>query len=75
MSGHLNFDEQGKAIAVIGKRTLFLSDKPVEDGVNELKTKGELTIQPICDKKTERIVLYVSGMSGSGKTVYTENFI
>ena len=71
----LNFDEIGKAIAVIGKRTLFLSDKPVEDGVNELKTKGELTIQPICDKKTERIVLYVSGMSGSGKTVYSANFI
>lgn len=71
----LNFDEQGKAIAVIGKRTLYLSDKPVEDGMNELKTKGDLTIQPICDKKTERIVLYVSGMSGSGKTVYTASFI
>ena len=53
----LNYDEIGKHVATIGKRALYLSDKPVDDGVNELKTKGDLTIQPICDKKTERIVL------------------
>jgi hypothetical protein len=71
----LNYEEIGKQVAVIGKRTLYLSDKPVDHGVNELKTKGDLTIQPVCDKKTERIVLYVSGMSGSGKSVYSANFI
>jgi hypothetical protein len=71
----LNFDEQGKAIAVIGKRTLYLSDKPVEDGVNEFKVKGDFVVQQIPDKKTERSVLYVTGMSGSGKSVYSKAYI
>ena len=71
----LNYDEIGKHVATIGKRALYLSDKPVEDGVNELKTKGDLTIQPVCDKKTERIVLYVTGMSGSGKSMFSASFI
>jgi hypothetical protein len=75
MSGNLNFDDMGKMVAVIGKKTLYLSDKPVEDGVNELKTKGDVRIQQIPDKKTERSVLYITGMSGSGKSVYSKNYI
>ncbi len=51
MSGNLNFEDIGKMVAVIAKKTLYLSDKPVEDGVNEFKTKGGLTIQHIPDKK------------------------
>ena len=68
MTGNLNFDEIGKMVAVIGKKTLYLSDKPVEDGVNEFKVKGDLSVQQIPDKNTERSVLYSTGMSGSGKS-------
>jgi hypothetical protein len=76
MAGHLNFDEFGKMLCKVGdKRVLYLSDKPVEDGVNELKTKGDATIQHIPDKKTERSVLYITGMSGSGKSVYATKYI
>ena len=71
----LNFDEMGKMVAVIGKKTLYLNDKPVEDGVNEFKTKGDVVIQQIPDKNTERSVLYVTGMSGSGKSVYSKAYI
>ena len=71
----LNFDDVGKMVAMVGKRTLYLSDKPVEDGVNELKTKGDFTIQHIPDRNTERSVLYITGQSGSGKSFYTKNYI
>jgi hypothetical protein len=71
----LNFDEMGKMVALVGKKTLYLNDKPVEDGVNEFKTKGDVSIQQIPDKNTERSVLYVTGMSGSGKSVYSKAYI
>ena len=71
----LNFDDVGKMVGIVGKKTLYLSDKPVEDGVNELKTKGDFTIQHIPDKNTERSVLYITGQSGSGKSFYTKNYI
>ncbi len=75
MAGNLNFDEHGKMVALVGKKTLYLNDKPVEDGVNEFKTKGDVVIQQIPDKNTERSVLYVTGMSGSGKSVYSKAYI
>ena len=76
MAGHLNFDDVGKMICKVGdKKVLYLSDRAVEDGVNELKTKGDATIQHIPDKNTERSVLYLTGMSGSGKSVAAKNYI
>ena len=73
--GSINTDEIGKMIAVCGKKTLYLNDKPIEDGMNEYKCKGDLTIQQIPDKNTERSVLYITGQSGSGKSFYTKNYI
>ena len=75
MSGNINFEDVGKMIAVVGKKTLYLNDKPIEDGMNEYKCKGDFTIQQIPDKKTERSVLYITGQSGSGKSFYTKNYI
>jgi hypothetical protein len=73
--GCINFEETGKMIAVCGKKTLYLNDKPIEDGMNEYKCKGDITIQQIPDKNTERSVLYITGQSGSGKSFYTKNYI
>jgi hypothetical protein len=76
MAGYLNFDDIGKMMCKVGdKKVLYLSDKPVEDGVNEFKVKGDATIQQIPDKKTERSVLYITGMSGSGKSVLSTRYI
>lgn len=75
MSGNLNFDDIGKMVAIVGKKTLYLSDKPVEDGMNEFKSKNDTPIQHIPDKNTERSVLYITGQSGSGKSYYTKQYI
>jgi hypothetical protein len=74
-SGHLNWDEKGKMIAKIGTRILYVNDKPVDDGFNTYKAKGDATIQQIPDKNTERSVLYITAPSGSGKSFYTREYI
>ena len=73
--GHLNFEEQGKMIAKIGNRILYVNDKPVEDGFDTYKAKGDATIQQIPDKNTERSGLYITAPSGSGKSFYTREYI
>ena len=75
MMGHLNYDEQGKAIARVGKRMLFLSDKPVEGGFDTVAPKGDAVIQQLPDKDAERSVLYISAPSGAGKSYYTREYI
>jgi len=76
MEGHLNYDDVGKMIARVGdKKILYVSDKSVDDGFSDFKTKGEQTIQHIPDKNTERSVLYITGQSGSGKSFYSKNYI
>jgi hypothetical protein len=62
-------------VATVGKKTLYLSDKPVEEGMNEFKSKNDTNIQHIPDKNTERSVLYITGQSGSGKSYYTKQYI
>lgn len=75
-TGNINFDDVGKMICKVGdKKTLYLSDKPIEDGTNTFKVKGDVMIQHIPDKNTERSVLYVTGQSGSGKSYYCKNYI
>jgi ABC-type dipeptide/oligopeptide/nickel transport system ATPase component len=75
MSGHLNFDEIGQPIARIDKKTVYLSDKPVEDGADELKTKNGAVLQQIPNKSKERDVLYIFGQSGSGKSYYIQQYL
>jgi hypothetical protein len=76
-SGHLTFDEDynGKMIAKIGNKTLYVCDKAVPDGFNTYKCKGDTTIQQIPDKQTERSILYITAPSGSGKSFYTREYI
>jgi hypothetical protein len=71
----LNFFEDGKAIAKAGKKTIYVNDKPVEDGFCDLKLRGDLKFQQIPDKNTERSILYITAPSGSGKSYYTKEYI
>lgn len=71
----LNFEDIGKMIATIGKKTVYLNDKPVEDGFDTMKAKNDNVFQHIPDKQTERSVLYITGQSGSGKSFYSRNYI
>jgi hypothetical protein len=75
MTGHLNYDEIGKAICKVGKRTIYISDKPVEDGFDSIVAKGDNIVSHIPDKETERSILYVTAPSGSGKSYYTREYI
>jgi hypothetical protein len=71
----LNVDEIGKAIAQIGKKTIYINDKDVEDGFTSARAKNSDLVQQIPDKKTERSVLYITAPSGSGKSYYTKGYI
>ena len=60
----LNFFEEGKMIAKTGKKTIYVNDKPLEDGFSELKLKGDNKFQQIPDKNSERSILYITAPSG-----------
>jgi len=75
MSGHLNYEDEGKAICKVGKKTLYINDKSIEDGFNTFIPKGDLVIQQIPDPKTERSILYITAPSGSGKSYYSKEYI
>ena len=75
MIGHLNFEDIGQPIARIDKKVVYLSDKPVEDGADEIKTKNGAVLQQIPNKKKERDVLYIFGQSGSGKSYYIQHYL
>jgi hypothetical protein len=75
MIGHLNFEDIGQPIARIEKKIIYLNDKPVEDGADELKTKNGAVLQQIPNKKKERDVLYIYGQSGSGKSYYIQQYL
>jgi len=80
----LNFENQGTAIAMIGngkksKIKHILSVAPKKTDVKqpflELKLGENETFLPICDPEKERSVLYITGMSGSGKSYFTADWI
>ena len=70
----LSYHEGEIPIAIVGTKKLFLNTKEHEDGQNRIDLKGDLKFQQI-PSASERDVLYVSGMSGSGKSFYTSEFL
>jgi len=41
--GHLNYEDEGKAICKVGKKTLYINDKSIEDLNGYIfSTKGKL---------------------------------
>ena len=71
MSGLLNYDNIGIPICTNGAKTVYLFEKPVEDGVDRLVAKNGTMFQHAINKQTERQIAYVTGQSGSGKSYYT----
>jgi chromosomal replication initiation ATPase DnaA len=74
MEGILNYYNIGIPICTNGAKTVFLSENPVEDGVNWLVAKNGTMFQHVVNKETERQILYISASSGAGKSHYALGF-
>ena len=68
------FGEGDQPIAVVGKRTLYLNQNMVEDGKRGIQLTGDNKLQQV-PSNNERDVLYISAMSGSGKSFYTAEYV
>jgi len=73
MQGHLNLFE-GVPICNAGKKTIYLTEKPQEDGFDSYKPKGDIQLEHVINKDTERQILYISASSGAGKSHYALGF-
>ena len=73
MSCNLNFDE-GTILCTAGKKSIFVTEKPVEDGFDSYKPKGDIKLEHAINKDTERQILYISASSGAGKSHYALGF-
>lgn len=73
MEGNLNLDE-GIPICSAGKKTIYLTEKPQEDGFDTFKPKSDVQLEHIVNKETERQILYISASSGAGKSHYALGF-
>ena len=79
----LNFENEGTPLALIqkGKKTtkhiLCVADNKgeVRHPFKEIQLREDESFAPICDPKKERSVLYISGMSGSGKSYFTADWV
>jgi hypothetical protein len=78
----LNVEAVGQSICIVesknkklNKKIISITDK--EDEImhpfNEFKTSTDDYLQEIYDKKTERKINFITGCSGSGKSVYASN--
>jgi chromosomal replication initiation ATPase DnaA len=83
MNTNLNFEQSGKAVAVIKNKDTKIKDKTIylsnDDDVRAPYDMIEATknekISLITPTKDSRVVLYVVGMSGSGKSYWSANYI
>jgi len=73
MEGNLNLEE-GIPICSAGKKTIYLTEKPQEDGFDTFKPKSDVQLEHIVNKETERQILYISASSGAGKSHYALGF-
>ena len=79
-----NFESVGKQIAVIKnkndtkakeKKVFLSSDSYAKNNYDNVETKSNEYFQLVKDPEAERIVLYVVGASGSGKSYWTTQFV
>ena len=70
----LSFHEGEIPVAITGTKKLHLNSKEHEEGHARIELKGDAMFQQI-PSNAERDVLYVSGMSGSGKSWYTAAYV
>ena len=78
----MNFEHFGTPIAVVkrkeGKQRPVLSVDDAESAHSnfpEFHLKGTDKFQPICNPNTERMILYITGKSGSGKSWYCKEWV
>ncbi len=70
----LTFHEGDIPVAIVGTKKLHLNAAEHEDGHGMIQLNGDLKFQSI-PSNSERDVLYVSGMSGSGKSYYVAEYL
>lgn len=70
----LTFHEGHVPVAIVGTKKLHLNTDQQEDGHASILLKGDAQFQQI-PSNAERDVLYISGMSGSGKSYYVAQYI
>ena len=79
-----NYEGVGKQIAVIknikdskakDKKVYLSSDADAKNNYDNVETKSNELFQLVKDPESERIVLYVVGASGSGKSYWTTQFV
>lgn len=70
------FENDGSIpIALTGKKILYLNPSIVEDSYKSIDLKGDQKLQQVPNFSSERDVLYISAMSGSGKSYYTAEYV
>ena len=73
---NFTFGEGDNLIATInGKQNVYLNAEPRMGSVPEIELPDGYTFQQVPNKNIERDVLYISAMSGSGKTFYTAEYV
>jgi len=84
MHTNLNFEQDGKAVAIIRNKDNKVKDKTVylSNNKDDVRTPYDMIeanknekISLITPSKDSRVVLYVVGMSGSGKSYWSANYI
>jgi hypothetical protein len=71
----LSWYEGQTPFAIVDKKPIFLNDTEVEDSFKSIELKPTQKFQQIPNKNTEREVLYISAMSGSGKSYYCAEYV
>ena len=84
MNTNLNFEQSGKAVAIIKNKDAKIKDKTIylsndDDDVRApydiIEASKQEKIELIPPTKDNRIVLYIVGMSGSGKSYWSTSYI
>ena len=70
----LSFHEGAVPVAIVGTKKLHLNPHEHEECHSSILLKGDANFQQI-PSNSERDVLYISGMSGSGKSYYTAEYL
>jgi len=71
----LNTIGKGVPIAKLGKETIYVSEKPLEDGMTVMPAKNGDHFQQIPNKKSERDVVMITAPSGSGKSHFCREYL
>ena len=82
MDVYFNYENVGKEIAVIKSentkdKSIYFSNENdnINHSLEKVEVKKPLILQLVPDTSTERVCLFVAGMSGSGKSFWTSKYV